>query len=130
MFNSFKFYLVLFAFVFFEQLARMKEIICAVVFLIVGSLVEGKSKYVSVNLDAKWDSTPMLLEARYCFYTQGLYRLEKYLNLDSVSRSLKKGQGATPKKGNFNARQPMSKGQPLNAATHVVKKQKNVSRAN
>ena len=44
----------------------------------------------------------------------------------SVSRSLKKGQGATPKKGNFNARQPMSKGQPLNAATHVVKKQKNM----
>ena len=37
----------------------------------------------------------------------------------SVSRSLKKGQGATPKKGNFNARQPMSKGQPLYAATHV-----------
>ena len=60
--------LVLFAFVFFEQLASMKEIICAVVFLIVGSLVEGKSKYVSVNLDAKWDSTPMLLEARYCIY--------------------------------------------------------------
>ena len=43
----------------------------------------------------------------------------------SVSRSLKKGQGATPKKGNFNARQPMSKGQPLDAATHV-KKQKNM----
>ena len=37
----------------------------------------------------------------------------------SVSRSLKKGQGATPKTGNFNARQPMSKGQPLYAATHV-----------
>ena len=44
----------------------------------------------------------------------------------SVSRSLKKGQGATPKKGNFNARQPMSKGQPIDAATHV-KKQKNMS---
>ena len=39
--------------------------------------------------------------------------------IHSVSRSLKKGQGATPKKGNFNARQPMSKGQPLYAATHV-----------
>ena len=43
----------------------------------------------------------------------------------SVSPSLKKGQGATSKKGNFNARQPMSKGQPLDAATHV-KKQQNV----
>ena len=43
----------------------------------------------------------------------------KYVTLNSVSRSLKKGQGATPKKGNFNARQPMSKGQPLYAATHV-----------
>ena len=68
----------------------MKEIICAVVFLIVGSLVEGKSKYVSVNLDAKWDSTPMLLEARYCIYTQGLHRLEKYLNLEGfLEKSLK-----------------------------------------
>ena len=37
----------------------------------------------------------------------------------SVSRSLKKGQGATSKKGNFNARQPMSKGQPLDAATYA-----------
>ena len=46
-------------------------------------------------------------------------------NAFSVSRSLKKRQGATPKKGNFNARQPMSKGQPLDVATHV-KKQKNV----
>ena len=44
---------------------------------------------------------------------------------NSVSHSLKKGQGATPKKGNFNARQPMSKGQPLDAATHL-KKQKNM----
>ena len=43
----------------------------------------------------------------------------------SVSRSLKKGQGATPKKGNFNARQPMSKGQPLDVATHV-KQQENM----
>ena len=33
----------------------------------------------------------------------------------------KKGQGATLKKGNFNARQPMSKGQPLDVATHVIK---------
>ena len=43
----------------------------------------------------------------------------------SVSRSLKKGQGATPKKGNLNARQPMSKGQPLDVATHV-KQQENM----
>ena len=42
----------------------------------------------------------------------------------NVSRSLKKGQGATPKKGNFNARQPMSKGQPLDAATQVKKQKK------
>ena len=47
------------------------------------------------------------------------------LQIHSVSRSLKKGQGATPKKGNFNARQPMSKGQPLDTATHI-KKQNNV----
>ena len=39
----------------------------------------------------------------------------------SVSRSLKKGQGATSEKGNFNARQPMSKGQPLDAATYAKK---------
>ena len=45
--------------------------------------------------------------------------------MHSVSRSLKKGQGATPKKGNFKARQPMSKGQPHDAATHV-KEQKNM----
>ena len=49
----------------------------------------------------------------YCNITSGLG------TDNSVSRSLKKGQGATPKKGNFNARQPMSKGQPLYAATHV-----------
>ena len=42
----------------------------------------------------------------------------------SVSRSLKKGPGATPKKGNFSAGQPMSKGQPQDAVTHV--KSKNV----
>ena len=45
----------------------------------------------------------------------------------SVSRSLKKGQGATSKKGNFNARQPISKGQPLDAASNA---KKYVSRAN
>ena len=39
----------------------------------------------------------------------------------SVSRSLKKGQGATSEKGNFNARQTMSKGQPLDAATYAKK---------
>lgn len=33
--------------------------------------LEGKSKYVSVNLDAKWDSTPMLLEASEFLASEG-----------------------------------------------------------
>ena len=49
----------------------------------------------------------------------------RFPTMCSVSRSLKKGQGAAPIKGNLNARQPVSKGQPLDAATHV-KKQNNM----
>ena len=45
----------------------MRGVSLVVALYTVVSLIEGKSKYVSVNLDAKWDSTPMLLEARYCF---------------------------------------------------------------
>ena len=42
----------------------MREIYWIVFLLWFMPCMEGKSKYVSVNLDAKWDSTPMLLEAR------------------------------------------------------------------
>ena len=59
------------------------------------------------------------------FYITNAAKTSSNFYMGSDSRSLKKGQGATPKKGNFNARQPMSKGQPLDAATHV-KKQKNM----
>ena len=40
------------------------EIYLPLVLLAVLPCLEGKPKSVSVNLDAKWDSTPMLLEAR------------------------------------------------------------------
>ena len=65
------------------------------------------------------------LKTEHIKITPRKHSLPRCPHYHSVSRSMKKGQGATPKMGNSNVKQPMSKGQPLDAATQV-KKQKNM----
>ena len=83
-----------------------------------------RSRHFLNKSDSSWKYPAKIFVRRSIFHRKNIYR-SVITKVNSVSRSLKKGQGATPRKGNLNARQPASKGQPLDAATHV-KQQKNM----